>query len=338
MKKLISLMALFVISLLTVSLVSAATSLGGISDTSVTVKVNDEPNDGLLTVEEGEELDIEVELVNSVALEEDAENVKVEARLIGYDREDVKVSTTVDKVKSGTKKTVNLKLKVPSDFHNEDAPDNGAATLRVLVSGGVVEFTVDYELHVESPSHSVQVADVSFSPSLTVKAGRSLLTTVLLENVGEKKEEYVKVTVAVPELGVSASEYVDVNLVEENHRKGVDEMFLQVPADTPAGEYAVKVTVQYDDLEETSTKEFTLKVLANELLAPKTGKLVLAVGPETQTVAAAKTASYAVALTNEGSASKAYLLEVATGDWATASVSESLVVLEPGKNKVVYVD
>ena len=351
MRKLLSIMALFVISLLTVSMVSAAPStLGGLNTSygSVKIEVNDEKDDStLLSVEEGEELDVEVELAigsddadatydmdgnpDYVPGDLTARNIEVEARLSGYEDKDVVENVLVSKVTEGTKKTVKLKLLVPNDFQN------GKATLRVLVFGGndvIADKT--YELFVESPSHSVEIADVSFSPSLTVKAGRSLLATVLLENVGEENEEDVKVTVAVPELGLSASEYVDE--LNADDREDVDEMFLQIPADTPAGDYEVKVTAQYDDLDESVTETYTLKVLANELLAPKTGKLVLAVGPEMQTVAAGKTASYAVALTNEGSASKAYTLEVATGDWATASVSESLVVLEPGKNKVVYVD
>ncbi len=358
-------MALFVISLLTVSMVSADSStLGGLTDptSEINVEVNGEekvldPNGKqvqLLTVEEGEELEVEVELVNNG--QTNAENIEVEVRLLGYDVDvdvnntvndptddfDVKVyddeyveeSTTVSKVTAGTEKTVKLKLTVPSDFNNENA------VLRVIVSGGNDDKTESYELHVESPSHSVKIADVSFSPSLTVKAGRSLLTTVLLENVGENAEEDVKVTVAVPELGISVSEYVDEVAVDDH--EDVDEMFLQVPADAEAGEYDVKVTAQYDDLDESVTETYTLKVLENDLVKPQTkaGKLVLAVGPERQSVTAGdnKAVSYAVALTNEGTASKAYLLEVATGDWATAKLSESLVVLEPGQNKVVYVD
>ena len=336
MRKLLSVMALFVISLLTVSMVSADSStLGGLSDltSEMNVEVNGEEDDGSFpAVEEGEELEVEVELVNNG--QTDAENIEVEARLMGYDEEDVKESTSVSKVTVGTKKTVKLKLTVPNDF------PNGNATLRVLVTGGVDELYTIYQLYVESPSHSVKIADVSFSPSLTVKAGRSLLTTVLLENVGENVEEDVKVTVEVPELGISVSEYVDEVAVDDH--EDVDEMFLQIPADAEAGEYTVKVTAKYDDLDESVTETYTLKVLENDLVKPQTkaGKLVLAVGPERQSVTAGdnKAVSYAVALTNEGSASKAYMLEVATGDWATAKLSESLVVLEPGQNKVVYVD
>ncbi len=90
-------------------------------------------------------------------------------------------------------------------------------------------------------------------------------------------------------------------------------------------------------MKETVKKAFKLTVVGNEQFA-NVDKLVLAVGPETQTVAVGAAASYGIALTNAGSASKAYTLKAVTGDWASASLSESLVVLEPGKNAVVYVD
>ena len=333
-------MALFVISLLTVSMVSAASepsTLGDLTAGYVEVEVNDEENGGSpLTVERGEELEVEVTFDHQGMV--DAKNIEVEAQLLGYDEEDVEDSAVVKKVTHGTQGTdVTLKLTVPNDFAY------GNATLRVRVSGGANEadLTVDYALYVESQTHSVKIADVSFSPGLTVKAGhQTLLTTVLVENVGDNPEEDVKVTVAVPALGLSASEYLDE--VKADDKEDVDEMFLNIPYDTKAGEYEVKVTVQYDDLEESVTETYTLKVVENDLilkdLPQKSGKTVLAAGPEMQTVAAGKTATYAVALTNDGSASKAYAVEAATGDWATASVSEKLVVLEPGKSAVVYVD
>src|SRR3989344_8217375 len=245
MKKLLSLMALFVISLLTVSMVSAVSdesTLGSLTAGSISVKVNDEEDSGtLLTVEEGEEVEVEVKLENNGM--DEAKNIEVEARLMGYDEEDVKESTIISSLKANTEKKVTLKLKVPTDFAN------GEATLKVFVYGGDQVLTADdYKLHVESQSHSVKIADVSFSPGLTVKAGKSLLSTVLVENVGdENPEQDIKVTVAVPELGISASEYLDE--VAADDKEDADEMLLVIPHDTKAGEYTVKVTVQYDDLE-----------------------------------------------------------------------------------------
>jgi uncharacterized membrane protein len=346
MRKLLSLMALFVISLLTVSMVSAATpsTLGGLTMSNVTVEVNDEEVDpnALLTVEEGEKLEIDVELSipsdNDPNTDLSAKGIEVVARLSGYeysDYEDLEDSTTLFDVTEGTKKTKHLELTVPNDF------ENGENTLRVFVlDRNSQEIVQTFELNVESARNSVQIADVTFSPSLTVKAGKSLLTTVLVENVGENDEDDVKVTVEVPELDLKVSEYVDELNADDS--EDVDEMLLMIPMYTKAGEYTLKVTAQYDDLHESVTETYTLKVVDSDVIAgnypQKSGKTVLAAGPEMQSVAAGKTATYAVALTNDGSASKAYTVEVATGDWATASVSEKLVVLEPGQSKVVYVD
>src|SRR3989338_1520354 len=285
MKKLLSLMALFVISLLTVSMVSASTpsTLGSLTMNDVSVEVNDEKVDSpLLTVEEGEKLNIDVELSikddMNANVDSGAKGIEVVARLSGYeysDYENLEDSTALFDVKVGTKKTVHLQLTVPNKL------ENGKNTLRVFVMDrNSEEISKTFELNVESARHSVKIADVSFSPSLTVKAGRSLLSTVLVENVGENKEEDVKVTVAVPELGLTASEYVDE--VEADDHEAVDEMFLQVPPYTKAGEYTVKVTVQYDDLRETVSETYTLKVedlegVLKEYPA-KSGKTVLAAG------------------------------------------------------------
>src|SRR3989344_7585249 len=344
MKKFLSIMALFVISLLTVSMVSAVSedsSLGDLLTSGLfSVEVNDEEYDSsaLLTVKEGEELEVEVKLENHgdpMNPLHEAKNIEVEARLMGYDEEDVKASKIISSLKQGTEKKVTFTLLVPEDFKN------GEATLTVFVYGGNdVLIAAEYTLHVESPSHGMTVADVSFSPGKTVRAGQSLLTTVLLENNGENTEEDVKVTVEMPALGLSASEFV--NKVEADNKEDVPEMFLSLPATTAPGEYEVKVTVAYDDLKKSVSHTETVTVIANDYLNsqmfPATGKLALAVGPERQAVTAGKTASYGLALTNEGGASKALVLEAATGGWASATLSETLVVLEPGKSQVVYLD
>jgi len=341
MRKLLSIMAVLVISLLAVSLVAAvpATStVGSLNANSVTVEVNDEElvTGNLLVVEEGETLDIEVELRNNGAV--NAEGIEVVARLSGYehsDRVSTEDSTGLFDVDAGTRKTVDLELNVPRDL------TNGLNTLRVTVldrNSAPIQF--NYPIQIESPRHAVAIEDVTFSPGNTVKAGRSLLTTVLVENHGDRTEEDVKVTVAIPELSLSASEFVDE--IESDDSENVfgdfdGGLMLSIPADTAAGEYSVVVTAQYDDLKETVKQTFKLTVVGNEQFA-NVDKLVLAVGPESQTVAAGSKASYGIALTNAGSASKAYTLKVVTGDWASASLSESLVVLEPSKNAVVYVD
>ncbi len=335
MRKLLSIMALFVISLLTVSMVSAATSstFGSLSESNVVVKVNDKIVNGQLTVEEGETLEIEVELNNNAGTV-DAEGIRVRAELGGYEYADhVDVEDSLDdpiNVKAGSTKFVDLELTVPKDL------DNGENTLRVFLTDRNSASSIEkvFKLNVESPRHLVDVKDVRFTPGNTQKAGLSLLTTVVLENFGSNPEEDIEVTVAVSKLGISASEQVDE--IDAEDVEDVPEMFLPIPANAAEGDYTVEVTVEYDKHEKV-TKTYTLHVLANEMFAGEE-LVLLAVSPETQAVAAGKTATYGIALANGGVTSKAYMLETVTGDWATASLSENLVVLEPGKNKVVYVD
>ena len=292
MKKLLSIMALFVVSLLAVSMFVSAldegSSLGGLDSTHMTVKVNDEEATGsLLSVEEGDNLNVEVKLDNSVG--PDASNVEVEARLLGYDEEDTRDSKIVPSVKNGTEKKVNLNVQIPNDFAN--GPN---AVLRVSIYGGNKQYSTDYDLYVESASHSMAVSDVSFSPGNTVRAGESLLTTVLVENTGEHVEDNVKVNVEIPELGLSASEFLDS--VDVDEKQDVPEMFLKIPATTAPGDYEAKVTVKYNDLEDSVSETYPVSVIANDYLNndmfPTSDKVVLQVGPESQTAAAGQTVSF----------------------------------------------
>lgn len=351
-------MAVFVVTLLMASMVSAGSVGNYLTLSKVEVEIDghdvsvydqadfstgsvDDLN--ALAVKEGDVLSIDVSLEANQTLKD----VQIVAELTGYEYSD---SENLDD------RTSTFDMEVPVDAHGVPTGtttesktleitlpkklDKDRYLLRLRVddkdSASLDKYVV---LQIEPSRHGVDIKDVAFSPGTTVKAGRSLLANVLLENYGDRLEKDVKVTVSIPELGVSATQYVD-ELETDNHNidyKDVEEMFLPIPADAAEGTYDVEVAVEYNDLRETVTKTYTVKVLGNEQFQTS-DKLVLAVGPETQTVAAGKTATYGIALTNAGATSKAYTLSVVTGSWATATVSDSLVVLSPGQNKVVYVD
>jgi len=330
MRKLVSLVALFIIGLLTLSMVSALDNTN-IDMSKTSVKVNgDEVNNGqVLAVEEGQDLNIRVGLIATAG----ASDIEVDAKISGAEGESISDSTDLFDIAAGTTKYVNLKVTLPLKL------DLDTYTLRLRVlNKNTPALELNLPLAIEPSRHGVDVADVSFSPGNTVKAGRSLLTTVLLRNYGDRDEDNVKVTVSIPSLGVSATEFADVAV--DNHNidyKAVPEMFLPIPANAAEGDYQVEVTAKYDDLQETSTKTFTVHVTADERFQTSTATtLVLAVGPETQNVEAGKAATYAIALTNQGQQSKAFVLE-AVADWATVTMTDSLVVLEPGRNAVTYV-
>ncbi len=341
-------MALFVISLLSFSMVSAVVTTQLTVDK---VEVNGDEVSMIagapaLAVEEGQNLKIRVDFTAYTEAD-----VEVEAVISGYDYSDYEVlkDSTLKHFNANTVDHVDLELVLPKKL------DDDRYWLRLRVMDKNLEVLVqNVELAIVPARHDLEVADVAFSPGSTVKAGRTLYADVLLQNFGAKDEKDAKVTVAIPALGVSATEYVDVlsdytidvnnlqiQLEDEDvlSDNTVDvEMVLRIPETAEEGDYEVEVTLAYDNLEKTVKETYTLHVLADKAFQDQENVLVLAVGPETQNVAAGKTVTYAIALTNAGAVSKAFSLESALGDWATATLSESLVVLEPGKNQIVYVD
>ena len=333
-----SVFALVMLSTLLVSLVSAVNDNGNdLSWGSLRINGDFVEDGDVLAVEEGQTIDIRAGIV----AENGADDVEFDAKISGYeysDYESLDDATELFDVQPGTTKYEELHIRLPDRLEK----DEYLLRLRILDRDGAA-LERNIRLSIEPTRHGVEITDVSFSPGNVVKAGRSLLTTVLLENFGDKDEEDVKVTVSIPQLGVSATEFVDI-VGTDNHNvdfEDVPEMFLAIPASAQPGPYNVIVTAQYDDMRETVTKQFTINVQENELLSPAqtgtAGRLVLAVGPQVQTVPAGTQATYGIALSNEGRQTKAYVLEAVSNDWAQVSLSESLVVLEPGKSKVVYV-
>lgn len=346
MRKIASFVALFVISLLSLSLVSAL-DRAAIDVRSVEVNGDDVVRDGVtiapvLSVEEGQTLHIRVGLsALGAAPNGTVKDVEVDAKIAGYeysDSENLVDATPLFDVQGGTTKYVSLDVTLPKKL------DKDTYTLRLrIMDKNTAALPIEVPLYVEPSRHGIDIADVSFSPGNSVKAGRSLLTTVLLQNFGDKDEEDVKVTVAIPALGVSASDFVDVET--DNHNvdyEDVPEMFLAIPASAQDGDYEVVVTAKYNDLRSTVSKKFTVHVDADERFQTSeeeaAGVTVLAVGPEMQSVAAGKTALYGIALSNGGRSSKAYVLQTQAAEWATVSLSESVLVLGPGQSKVVYAE
>lgn len=364
MRKLLSAFVVFVLSLLSVSLVSAAAHGSNAGHLEiVSVEVNGEEvapaflftdNAGTNplsltseapTVEEGEEVEVTVKFRANATVQD----VRLEGEISGYefDDGDLRDSTGLFNLRGSATEPTTQKKILTLQLPRRLEQDRYVLRLRVT-DMDVQDLTRYVVLQVEPVRRGLDIADVALSPGNTVKAGRSLLATVLLENFGSRDLKDVKVTVAVPALGVSATEFVDVLPTEDVDGDGdgdvrnvehddVPEMFLPLPATAAEGDYEVVVSAGSASVS-TVTKKYTLHVLADERFQAQADRLVLAVAPESQTVASGSTARYAVALTNAGSSSRAYLLSATTGDWASASLSEQLVVLESGKNKVVYVD
>jgi uncharacterized membrane protein len=202
----------------------------------------------------------------------------------------------------------------------------------------------NYQINVALPRSSLEIKDVIFSPEDYVQAGRALLTTVRVKNIGDQDEDGVKVSVRVPALGVSASDYIDE--IEFDDSVTSEELYMRIPPCTEPGDYTVLIDVEFDEgFEEVSTTEVVTVLEGDACLLPDdgevdTGKTVVTVSTDMQDVQQGEGgAVYPLTLANEATARKTYVVSVeGTEDWASTRISPSnVVVLEGGETQTVFV-
>ncbi|MBI2208832.1 putative S-layer protein [Candidatus Woesearchaeota archaeon] len=332
-KNLLSLLTVFLVGVLMSTVAFAAVSIDEVKvDEDV---VTQSSTNFILDVERGDALDVKVR----VSAPENHDDVEVEAVLRGIDSSDKveDISETFD-MKTGVTYTKKLSLPLIAKM------DQDRYKLRIRVSdrdSATVEQT--YELEVDTRRHDVEVKDVVLSPNTEVKAGRALLATVRLVNMGEKDEDGVKVVVSMPELGVSASDFVDELEKEgdDDDQATTEEMFLRIPDNAQTGNYKVRVEVYFDDGDKKNVKETSIYVLGQEEeQEPRVQeKTVIAVAVDKQAaVQGGPEVGYPITLTNSGSESKTYTVSADGAAWASFRVAPSnVMVIGAGESKVVTV-
>ena len=279
-----------------------------------------------------------------VTANEDIDDVQIEAALRGYDHNDLMEDITdVFDMKAGV--TYTKKLDIPLRLRM----DQDRYKLRVRIEDRDGDTTqVNYELEVDSKRHVLMIKDIILSPENEVKAGRALLAAVRLKNYGEKDEDGIRVKVSIPELGVSATDYIDELEKEgdDDDATTTEELYMRIPSEAKTGDYMLRVEVMYDDGDEREVKEMIIKVKSQcdedpFSCAPKDDKaktvITLAAGAQTTAQGGAE-AVYPITLTNEGTASKTYVISADGANWATFRVSPSnVLVVGAGESKAVNV-
>ena len=293
------------------------------------------------TMDRAQDLNVKVKL-QALA---DVRDLSVEARFSGDEHFVIAdFSENIDSFENDTFETVELNLRLP------EIMDKGDYKLRITLSDRYsAGRQYNYNFKIENPSHSMMIRDVFFSPHGQVQAGRALLSVVRIENLGEDEEDSVRITVAVPQLNVAATDYIDE--VDTDDEVSSEELYMRVPANAKPGVYDVVVTVDYDERTRQTEEVFQIEVLENPQAAAdadgssstdnNAGRTVVTIGPESQQAGQGveKGAVFPVTLTNEGATSKTYTLAVGGVEvFGTVQVDPSNVVLvSPGETKTAYV-
>jgi len=336
--KVFGILALIFVAVFALSgIVSAAIQIESVKldgDTLNNVGINT-----IMDVERGNEFEVKINMVSDV----DVTGAQAEAYLRGYDHEDlVQDITDVFDMNANVTYVKKLTLKFP------DRLDATNFDLRVRVEGATGSgIDTTYSLQISAPRHELEVKDVVLSPDTSVEAGRALLASVRVKNYGQKDEQDVKVTVSIPALGVSASDYIDEIAAEDSEQS--EELYMRVPENAKAGTYTVVADITFNDGDDKITKTTTIRVNGAEAgsytpAIPSTPsadtRVVISVGSQRQDVTAGKGGViYPIIISNPGTSAKTASVAVdAASQWATTSITPSnVVVIQPGETKAVYV-
>jgi len=285
--------------------------------------------------------DNEFEVKVKIVAYEDIDDAQLEVYLRGYDHDDrIEDISDVFDMDDGDSEVKKFTLNFPGRI------DRDEYSLRVRLESRDGEgLSETFDLKIEADRHDMQIKDVVFNPSNAVVAGRSLLTSVRIKNIGDiEDDEGIKVSVSIPELGIMAADYVDE--LDDDESTTSEELYLRIPSCTPGGVYSAIVKVVYDDGDEVETVTETITVIEDESCgqeeeaARPQPKTIITVGPTTQDVVPGQGGViYPLTISNAGADSKTYVI-TAEGfqEWADVSISpENIVNLQSGEAKALYV-
>ncbi|MBI4151025.1 hypothetical protein HY492_02785 [Candidatus Woesearchaeota archaeon] len=245
--KLFSIVSLMLFAVLAASAVSAVPTIDRVEVDDTQLNENQV---NYLSVETGSQVTVDIWLTSN----EDNDNIRVEAFITGSDdNDDVSAKTSLFSVEDNATYKKSLTLTLPQ------TADEDRYSLRVIVSDrNGDEIVQNYNLVLDEPRHDLAIEDVIFYPNGNVQAGQAFLSTVRLENFGQKDENDVKVMVSIPELGISATDYI--NEIESDDEESTEEMYMRIPSTAKTGTYQVKIDVWYNDGHDTLSKSMSVDV------------------------------------------------------------------------------
>jgi len=196
--------------------------------------------DGTLYVERGEILPITVYMTGLG----ETKDVNIKVWIGGYEYDNVYTTSAMFDVEDGVTYRKNLNLQLPDDMNAEQV-----YTVYFEIYDDEDHVREEASIMVSKERHDVRIQDIVVDNS--VDAGDYTTVTVRLENMGDHKEEDIKVTVSSEDLGIEFSTYMDEltnNEIDNEDEESTGEVSLvfEVPVEAD-GTYDLDVAVVYNN-------------------------------------------------------------------------------------------
>ncbi|MCK5629728.1 MAG: hypothetical protein KAI26_03870 [Nanoarchaeota archaeon] len=339
--KIFGILAVFLIGLLSLTAVHAADyNTAAFDNVEFDGKDLDVGITRMRNYERGETLELVFDIIGEEVTNESIEDVRVEAFMRGDSHgDDVDDITNRFDIRSDRVYEKTLYLKIP------DRMDRDTYTLTILITSkeGVLAETSYYvSIGSGSEDHKLVIKDVIFSPENRIEAGHAFLATVKVKNYGTRDEKDVKVRVAVPDLGISASAFLDEVEAEGEEDDVVigEEQYLRIPRDALTGDYVVIVTAQYEYHGETTTEEYMIHVQGKEIEEDEEaeeGKILISYIDAQELVAGEAGKIFPLTLVNYGDQARTAVLIIEGVEvFGEAKIEPSnVIILEAGTTKMI---
>jgi len=338
MKKLFSL----IVTLLLTTMLVATSSTAAVLDSCTTspsivigeVQVEGVENPTLINIERGDKVSIRVELQSNC----DLDDVKVKAWIGGYEYDDIEDTTSLFDMKESVSYVKNLVLEIPNDI---DANDQ--YTLHVEAFNDDVNEELEFSVEVSAKRHLLNFVDVIFNPGLSAKNTQPLFVTVRLENLGDKKEDDVRVEVSIPELGISQRTFIDELVTVEDSQdddeetsQSSDTLLLDLSNVQP-GTYNLRVKVDYNRGHDSIVQNYPLTVTGGSVVTG-TSDLMVQASTASMDVNQGGSVVYTFSIANLGTQARTFSFELSGQEaWATARLDPMAVTVLPGATREVNV-
>ena len=298
------------------------------------------PTDQPIHVQRGDIVEVRVEFTvtddgDTTPNEDLSERTRIRTWIGGFEFGDVSDSTDIFTVEEGITYTKKLTLEIPEDI---DVEEDEKFRLHVEVfddSDSEAEET--FFLAVRKPRHEVNFvkSGILFFPGNTVQAGRALSVEVRAENLGERKEEEVLVTVRIPELGLTTRGFIDelasTSEGDDNDEEtsgSSDRLVLFIPKDAQTGEYLVEVEVEFNRGHDVTTETRTILVEGIEE-TDEVPESIISVDMTAQNIAQGSEVPYKFMVANLGNERSLYSIGIeGVGAWGTSRVSPAFVSVD----------
>ncbi len=192
-----------------------------------------------LNVEKNKKYDVNV----LIEAQEDIEDMEIKVFVSGFE---YSLTERAEDHKGPFSMEAGEIRKFTFDIEFSDEFDTDKYLLRVLaMDRNDVETVGRYPITLDVPRHSLKIEDVIFYPETKVQGNQALMTSIRIENNGEKVQEDVKVRIYIPDFDLAATTYI--NEIEAFDEKETEEIYLRMPKCGADGLHPVEITVTYGE-------------------------------------------------------------------------------------------